>query len=262
MLDGTRHRVDDSASMSGVAIVTGAAKGLGRAYVLALGRAGWSVVAADVADPRPVADEVAAGGGAALPVVVDVSDERSVESLVQATEERFGRVDALVNNAAIFTSIEKKPFDELTVAEWDRMFEVNVRGTWLCCRAVAPAMKAARSGRIVNVSSMTVPAGVPLFLHYVSSKAAIVGLTRALARELGEWGVTVNAIAPDYVPHDAAYAGRQPEMADAIARQRCFQRDMTPDDLVGTLLYLLGPGSEFVTGQTLFVNGGRLFAGV
>jgi 3-oxoacyl-[acyl-carrier protein] reductase len=248
--------------MSGVVIVTGGAKGLGRAYARALAADGWSVAVADVLDPAPVAAEIVGDGGTAEPVVVDVSDERSTEDLAATTLERFGRIDALVNNAAIFTSIEKKPWDELTVPEWDRMFEVNVRGTWLCCKAVAPAMKAAHGGRIVNVSSMTVPAGVPLFLHYVASKAAIVGLTRALARELGDFGICVNAIAPDYVPHDAAYASRQPEMAEAIARQRCFPRDMTADDLVGTLRYLVGPGSAFVTGQTLYVNGGRLFSGV
>jgi 3-oxoacyl-[acyl-carrier protein] reductase len=248
--------------MSGVAIVTGGAKGLGETYARALAADGWSVVVGDVLDPAAVTDEIAAAGGQAEAVLVDVSDERSTRALAARALERFGRIDALVNNAAIFTSIEKKPWDELTVAEWDRMFEVNVRGTWLCCKAVAPAMQRARSGRIVNVSSMTVPGGVPLFLHYVSSKAAIVGLTRALARELGEWGICVNAIAPDYVPHDAEYAGRQPEMAELIARQRCFQRDMTADDLVGTLRYLVGPGSAFVTGQTLFVNGGRLFSGI
>jgi 3-oxoacyl-[acyl-carrier protein] reductase len=248
--------------MSGVAIVTGAAKGLGRTYALALAADGWSVVAADILDVEPVADEVTAAGGTALSVSVDVSDEQATVELAHAALERFGRIDVLVNNAAIFTSIEKKPFDELTVGEWDRMFEVNVRGTWLACKAVAPAMKEARAGRIVNVSSMTVPSGVPLFLHYVASKGAIVGLTRALARELGDFGISVNAIAPDYVPHDADYAGRQPEMSAAIARQRCFQRDMTADDLVGTLQYLVGPGSAFVTGQTLYVNGGRLFSGV
>ena len=201
-------------------------------------------------------------GGTAFGVPTDVADAPSTEALASATLDRFGRVDVLVNNAAIFTSIEKKPFDELTVDEWDRMFAVNVRGTWLCCKAVAPSMKRAGTGRIVNVSSMTVPGGIPLFLHYVSSKAAIVGLTRALARELGEWGISVNAIAPDYVPHDAAYAAQQPDMAATFARQRCFQRDMTADDLVGTLLYLVGPGAAFVTGQTLYVNGGRLFSGV
>ena len=248
--------------MPGVAIVTGAAKGLGRAYALALASDGWSVVAADVLETSAVVSQIEQAGGKALAVSADVADEGAVDGLATATLERFGRIDALVNNAAIFTSIEKKPFDELTVAEWDRMFEVNVRGTWLCCRAVAPAMKQAGAGRIVNVSSMTVPSGIPHFLHYVSSKAAIVGLTRALARELGEWGICVNAVAPDYVPHDADYAGRQPDMADAIARQRAFQRDMTADDLVGTLLHLVGPGSAFVTGQTLYVNGGRLFSGV
>jgi 3-oxoacyl-[acyl-carrier protein] reductase len=248
--------------MPGAAIVTGAAKGLGRAYALALADAGWPVVAADVLDAEPVAGEITTRGGRAVAVHADVSDETSVDKLVAATLQRFGTIEALVNNAAIFTSIEKKPFDQLTVDEWDRMFAVNVRGTWLCCRAAAPSMKEAGGGRIVNVSSMTVPGGVPLFLHYVASKAAIVGLTRALARELGEWGICVNAIAPDYVPHDPAYTAQQPEMAATIASQRCFRRDMTADDLVGTLLYLVGPGAAFVTGQTLYVNGGRLFSGV
>lgn len=248
--------------MAGVAIVTGAAKGLGRAYATALAADGWSVTAADLLDTGDLVAEIESAGGAAIGVTVDVSDEAAVQAVVAETLERFGAVDALVNNAAIFTSIEKKAFDELTVAEWDRMFEVNVRGTWLCCKAVASPMKAARAGRIVNVSSMTVPSGIPHFLHYVSSKAAIVGLTRALARELGEWGICVNALAPDYVPHDADYAGRQPEMAEVIARQRAFPRDMTAEDLVGTLRYLVGPGSAFVTGQTFYVNGGRLFSGV
>jgi len=245
-----------------VAIVTGAAKGLGRTYALALAEDGWTVVAADVLDAGPVVDEITAAGSSAHAIEVDVSDEHAAERLAAQTLDRFGRIDVLVNNAAIFTSIRKKPFDELTVEEWDRMFAVNVRGTWLCAKAVTPAMKDARAGRIVNVTSTTVPGGVPLFLHYVASKAAIVGLTRALARELGEWGICVNAIAPDYVPHDAEYAAQQPEMAATLARQRCFQRDMTPDDLVGTLRYLVDPGSAFVTGQVLYVNGGRLFSGV
>jgi 3-oxoacyl-[acyl-carrier protein] reductase len=251
--------IDPVSGEQRVAIVTGAAGGLGRTYALALAREGWHVAVADVADPAPVAAEIEAGGASALAVVTDVSDEAATEALAAAALERFGRIDALVNNAAIFASIVKKPFDELTVEEWDRLFAVNVRGTWLCCKAVAPELKARRAGRIVNVSSMTVPGGIPLFLHYVASKAAIVGLTRALARELGEWGIAVNTISPDYVPHDPEYAGRQPEMAGILAAQRCFKRDLEPDDLVGTLLYLLGPGSAFVTGQNLFVNGGRLF---
>jgi 3-oxoacyl-[acyl-carrier protein] reductase len=243
-----------------VAIVTGAAKGIGRAYALGLADAGYAVVVADIADSTRVVAEVEATGGVALGVTVDVSDRASADAMAQAALDEFGRIDALVNNAAIFSSIRKKPFDELTVEEWDEVFAVNVRGTWLCSRAVAPAMKERRYGKIINVSSMTVPSGIPFFLHYVSSKAAIVGLTRALARELGEWNIAVNTVSPDYIPHDPEYAGRQPEMAGLIAGQRAFKRDQVPEDMVGTVLYLLGPGSDFVTGQNIFVNGGRLFS--
>lgn len=245
---------------SRVAIVTGAARGIGRAYASGLAREGFDVVLADVADVSDVAADVAKLGGTALELRVDVSDPASTEAMARATLERFGRIDALVNNAAYFSQIHKQPFEEIPVAEWDDVFAVNVRGSWLCVCAVAPAMKAQRSGKIVNTSSMTVPSGIPYFLHYVASKAAIVGMTRALARELGEWNIAVNTISPDYIPHDVDYAGRQPEMAAAIAAQRCFQRDQVPDDLVGTLLYLLGSGADFVTGQNILVNGGRLFS--
>jgi 3-oxoacyl-[acyl-carrier protein] reductase len=179
--------------------------------------------------------------------------------MARAALGAYGRIDVLVNNAGYFTQIVKKPFEELTVEEWDLCFAVNVRGTWLATRAVVPAMKEQRYGKIVNTSSMTVPSGIPGFLHYVASKAAIVGLTRALARELGEWNICVNTITPDYIPHDDEYASRQPEMAPLLAQQRAFKRDQVPEDMVGTLLYLAGPGSDFVTGQNLWVNGGRLF---
>ena len=232
-----------------VAIVTGGARGLGLAYVEGLQTAGFDVVVADLR-------ETDAGD---VSLRVDVSDRRSTEAMAAAVVERFGRIDVLLNNAGYFTEIVKKPFEELTVEEWDHAFAVNVRGTWLCCRAVAPTMKAQRSGKIVNTSSMTVPSGIPGFLHYVASKSAIVGLTRALARELGDWGIAVNTISPDYVPHDAEYAGRQPEMAAFIANQRAFKRDEVADDLVGTVLFLAGHGSDFITGQDLWVNGGRLF---
>jgi len=232
-----------------VAIVTGGARGLGLAYVGGLREAGFDVVVADQSESD-------AGD---LNVQVDVADRASTEAMAAAVLERFGRIDVLINNAGYFTHIVKKPFEELTVEEWDLAFSVNVRGTWLCCRAVAPAMKAQRSGKIVNTSSMTVPSGIPGFLHYVASKSAIVGLTRALARELGDWGICVNTISPDYVPHDAEYAGRQPEMAALLAGQRAFKRDEVPEDLVGTVLFLAGHGSDFVTGQDLWVNGGRLF---
>jgi 3-oxoacyl-[acyl-carrier protein] reductase len=232
-----------------VVIVTGGARGLGAAYVRGLKGAGYSVVVADLNE----------SGEGDVYVRVDVSDPDSCNAMAEAVLDRFGRVDVLVNNAGYFTQIVKKPFEELTVEEWDHCFAVNVRGTWLATRAVVPAMKARRYGKIINTSSMTVPSGFPGFLHYVSSKAAIVGFTRALARELGEWNICVNTITPDYIPHDEEYAARQPEVAGVIAQQRAFKRDQVPQDMLGTILYLAGHGSDFVTGQNLWVNGGRLF---
>lgn len=232
-----------------VAIVTGGAGGLGAAYVRGLSAEGWDVVVADVAET----------GRGDLFVRTDVADAASTEALAATTLARFGRIDALVNNAAVYSSIVKRPFEEIPVDEWDEVFRVNVRGAWLCARAVAPAMRERRRGKIVNVASMTVPTAPPGFAHYVASKAAVVGLTRALARELGPDGICVNTLTPDYVAFDRDYDNRQPEMAAALAAQRVFARELTPDDLVGTLLWLVGPGSDFVTGQDVWVNGGRLF---
>lgn len=235
--------------MSGVVVVTGSASGLGRTYSRALSDAGWTVVGADLRQTEDVA----------LSVVTDVSDRRQTERLAEAALERFGRIDALVNNAAYYTPIVKRPFEEIDDEEWSKVFDVNVRGAWLCARAVAPAMRRQRQGKIVNVSSMTVPTAPPGFAHYVASKAAIVGLTRALARELGEDGICVNTLTPDYIAFDRDYDNRQLEMADALAAQRIFARTQAPEDMIGTLLFLLGPGSDFVTGQNIWVNGGRAF---
>jgi 3-oxoacyl-[acyl-carrier protein] reductase len=232
-----------------VAIVTGGAGGLGAAYVRGLSDDGWDVVVADLAETD----------ACDLFVRTDVADAAATEALAAATLERFGRIDALVNNAAVYSSIVKRPFEEIPVDEWDAVFRVNVRGAWLCARAVAPAMRRQGRGKIVNVSSMTVPTAPPGFAHYVASKAAIVGLTRALARELGPDGLCVNTLTPDYVAFDRDYDNRQPEMAPALAAQRVFARELEPEDLVGTLLWLVGPGSDSVTGQDVWVNGGRLF---
>jgi 3-oxoacyl-[acyl-carrier protein] reductase len=235
--------------MSGVVIVTGSASGLGRTYCRELAAAGWTVVGADLAETEDVA----------LSVVTDVSDRAQTERLAEEALERFGRIDALVNNAAYYTAIVKRPFEEIDDDEWTKVFDVNVRGAWLCARAVAPAMRRQGYGKIVNVSSMTVPTAPPGFAHYVASKAAIVGLTRALARELGEDGISVNTLTPDYIAFDRDYDNRQLEMADALAAQRIFSRAQAPEDMVGALLFLLGPGSDFVTGQNIWVNGGRAF---
>jgi 3-oxoacyl-[acyl-carrier protein] reductase len=235
--------------VSGVVVVTGSASGLGRTYCLELAAAGWTVVGADLRETDDVA----------LSVVTDVADRGQTERLAAATLDAFGRIDALVNNAAYYTAIVKRPFEEIDDDEWDTVFAVNVRGAWLCARAVAPAMRRQGRGKIVNVSSTTVPTAPPGFAHYVASKAAIVGLTRALARELGADGICVNTLTPDYIAFDREYDNRQPEMAGALAAQRVFARKGVPEDVVGTLLFLLGPGSDFVTGQNISVNGGRVF---
>lgn len=235
--------------MSDVVIVTGAAAGLGAVYCRELAAAGYAVVGADI---EPVED-------VDLAVRVDVTDRASTEQLAAAVLERFGRIDALVNNAAVYSTIVKKPFEEIADDEWDRVLAVNVKGAWLCTRAVAPAMRRQGRGKVVNVSSTTVPTAPPGFAHYVASKAAIVGLTRALARELGTDGICVNTLTPDYIAFDRDYDNRQPEMAPALAAQRILSREQAPEDMVGALLFLLGPGSDFVTGQNISVNGGRVF---
>ena len=236
--------------MSDAVVVTGAASGLGAVYCRELAAAGYTVVGADLA---PVDD-------VDLAVEVDVTDRASTEELARHVVERFGRIDALVNNAAVYSTIVKKPFEEISDDEWDRVLAVNVKGAWLCARAVAPAMRRQGRGKIVNVSSTTVPTAPPGFAHYVASKAAIVGLTRALARELGADGICVNTLTPDYIAFDRDYDNRQPEMASTLAAQRIFAREQTPEDMVGALLFLLGPGSDFVTGQNISVNGGRAFS--
>jgi 3-oxoacyl-[acyl-carrier protein] reductase len=235
--------------VSGVVIVTGAASGLGAVYCRELAAAGYTVVGADVV---PV-------DGVELAVETDVTDRASTERLAERVLERFDRIDALVNNAAVYSTIVKRPFEEIPGDEWDRVMEVNVKGAWLCARAVAPAMRRQGRGKIVNVSSMTVPTAPAGFAHYVASKAAIVGLTRALARELGPDGICVNTLTPDYIAFDRDYDNRQPDMAPALAAQRILAREQTAEDMVGTLLYLIGPGSDFVTGQNVWVNGGRAF---
>jgi 3-oxoacyl-[acyl-carrier protein] reductase len=235
--------------VSDVVIVTGAASGLGAVYCRELSAAGYTVVGADVA----------ALEGLDLAVEVDVTDRASTERLAEQVLGRFGRIDALVNNAAVYSTIVKKPFEEISDEEWDRVLAVNVKGAWLCTRAVAPAMRRQGRGKVVNVSSMTVPTAPPGFAHYVASKAAIVGLTRALARELGPDGICVNTLTPDYIALDRDYDKRQPEMAPTLASQRIFAREQVPEDMVGALLFLVGRGSDFVTGQNIWVNGGRAF---
>jgi NAD(P)-dependent dehydrogenase (short-subunit alcohol dehydrogenase family) len=241
-----------------VAIVTGGARGLGRAYCLALAEAGAKVVAADVLDAAPVVAEIGRAGGSALAVSTDVSDEEQTQAMAAAVVSAYGQIDVLVNNAGMFSDTSRGPFDELTVEEWDRCFAVNVRGVWLCIKAVVPAMRSRNYGKIVNISSNTIYKGTYGFLHYVSSKSALVGLTRALARELGDYGIRVNTVSPDLVP-DPTLRPTDPRADEVAVAARCLKRTMTPEDMVGTIVYFASPASDFVTGQHLLVNGGVHF---
>jgi len=246
-----------------VAIVTGGGHGLGKHYAAAYVAEGASVVIAeiDAAAGAAAAEELVAEGGRALAIPTDVSDEASVRAMVTQAIGEFGKVDILVNNAAIFASIPVKqgPFEEIPIDEWDRLFEVNVRGTWLCCREVIPNMRARGYGKIINVSSGTASKGVTNMLHYVASKAAVEGMTRALAREVGATaGICINAVAPGNTESEPRMAGLTPEARAMALRDRIFQRAEKPEDLVGTVLFLSSPESDFITGQTIHVDGGSV----
>ena len=244
-----------------VAVITGGAQGIGFAYARRFLAEGASVVLADTAD-APVAAEKLAAPGRTLGVRTDVSDIASVRAIVDATLKRFGRIDVLVNNAAVFSTLKPQPFDEIPETEWDRVMAVNVKGVWNCVRAVAPTMRTQGSGRIINVASAIVAKGTAMLLHYVTSKGAVVAMTRALARELGPSGITVNAVAPGLILSDTVQAN--PDIsafqADAVMRVRSLKREAFPEDVEGTVVFLASDDSAFMSGQTLIVDGGSVFS--
>jgi NAD(P)-dependent dehydrogenase (short-subunit alcohol dehydrogenase family) len=244
-----------------VAVITGGAAGIGFAYAKRFLAEGARVVVADIADPRPAVDKLDTGGRA-LAVSTDVSDAASVRAMVAATLARFGRIDVLVNNAAVFATLKPQRFDEIPEAEWDRVMAVNVKGVWNCARAVAPAMRAQGGGRIVNVASAIVAKGTALLLHYVTSKGAVVAMTRALARELGPDRITVNAGGAG--AHPQRHRAGQPRSHGVPGRGNhaspIAQREAFPDDVEGTVVFLASDDSAFMSGQTLIVDGGSVFS--
>jgi NAD(P)-dependent dehydrogenase (short-subunit alcohol dehydrogenase family) len=244
-----------------VAVITGGAGGIGFAFARRLLAEGARVAIADVGDAIAAADKLEAADRA-LGVPTDVSNMSAVRAMVDAAVARFGRIDVLVNNAAVFATLEPRPFDQIPDAEWERVMAVNVRGVWNCARAVAPIMRAQGGGRIVNVASAIVAKGTALLLHYVTSKGAVVAMTRALARELGPDRITVNAIAPGLILSEAVQANSALTgfQLDAVMQARSIRREAFPDDLEGTLLFLAGDDSAFMSGQTLIVDGGSVFS--
>ena len=230
-------------------VVTGAATGIGQAFALGCAAQGANVVVADMNPADETVAAIEAAGGRALAVRVDVADNESVLAMARAAVERFGRIDGLINNAAYFREVKLTPFEELDPAQWDRIFAVNVKGVWQCCKAVMPAMREQRRGAIVNIASVVAVAGQPGYLHYVGSKG--------VAKECGAHNVRVNVIAPGFVITDAT-RNRPIEWQQSFLKARALSREQKPDDLVGTALYLLSDLAAFVSGQTLVVDGGHI----
>ena len=244
-----------------VAIVTGGAMGIGRAIVEALLAEGANVVIADRDGAEQAAQALDNAQNSLVGVACDVSSQRDTEAMASAALEAFGRIDVLVNNAGVYSSLELKPFEDLDIDEWRRVLEVNVIGQAMATRAVVPAMRRQGGGSIVNLSSGTPFKGVPFMLHYVASKGAVNAMTKALAKELGGADIRVNAVAPGFTLSDGVLKNpHQLEKLQEISRQaRVIQRDQHPDDIVGAVIYFASQDSAFVTGQTLVVDGGAYF---
>ena len=231
-----------------VAIVTGGSQGIGAAIADALAAAGATVLIGDLEPPE---------GG----IRADVSSEDDVAAMVEETLGRHGRIDILVNNAGLYASLAMRPFDEIPLDEWRQVMDVNVASMFLTCRAVVPAMREQGGGKIVNISSGTPFRGVPFLLHYVTSKGAIVAFTRALAKELGKDGIHVNCVAPGFTMTEGVEAHPEvvEKLRDVSVAARTIQRDQVPEDVAGAVVFLCSPAADFITGQTMVIDGGQYF---
>lgn len=239
-------------------LITGAGQGIGRAYAHAFAQKGAAVVIADLnpVSGAAVAAEITAAGGRAISTVTDVSDEDSTKAMAEAAIAAFGRIDVLINNAALFSTLTLTPFDEIPVADWDRMFAINSRGVFLCAQAVAPAMKAQRYGKIINMSSVVVDTGRPGYAHYVASKAAVVGLTRVLATELGPWDINVNAISPHGIATEIPRKTITEDQWAGVIASQAIRKKGSVGDMVGIALFLASDESRYISGQTIGLNAG------
>lgn len=243
-----------------VVLVTGSGQGIGRELARQFAAAGAIAVIADLslANSESVAKEIAEAGGRSLALSVDVSSKGSVDAMVAAVEKEFGRIDVLVNNASLFSALVKRPFDEIPEAEWQKVMNVNVNGVFFCAAAAAPGMRDRGFGRIINISSASVHRGTKNYLHYVTSKSALIGMTNSLARELGPFGVTANCIRPGTVATEVAE--RKASLTQEILQRnidlQCIPRTIVPSDLVGITMFLASPAASFITGQTIACDGG------
>jgi len=244
-----------------VVVVTGGGRGLGRAYCEAMAREGAAVVAGDIRDTGETVATIEAAGGHAIGVKLDVADMNSCQVLADRAVEAFGRIDVLVNNAALYGDISGGRFDQLGEDQWDRVMAVNVKGIWNCCKACVPSMRQGGGGSIVNISSLAATYGMPFALDYATSKAAVIGMTRSLARELGRDWIRVNAVGPSAVLTEGTdeFMGEKRDKAlQVIAAGQALQSNLTTDDMVGTIIFLASDAAKFITGQTVMVDGGSV----
>ena len=240
-----------------VVLITGAAGGLGRAFALAFAKLGAKVAVADLNTEGTEETAKACTGDMNIAVTVNVANENSTKQAVQKVIEKYGRIDILINNAAIYATLERKPFYEIEEAEWDKVMNVNLKGTWLMSKAVVATMRQT-GGKIINISSATVMSGSPNWSHYVASKAGVIGLTRTMAKELGDFNINVNAVAPGFTLTDASL-GLMQNAANYGVERGAIKRPSSAEDIVGTVIYLASSASDFVTGQTIIVDGGKQF---
>lgn len=245
-----------------VAIVTGSARGLGRAYAEALAAEGAAVLACDINDCNDTVSAIVAQGGKAAGTVTDITDMDSCVAMVELAVAEFGGVDILVNNAALYGGLQGARFEQLDEAQWDAVMNVNVKGLWQCCKAVVGPMRTRGGGSIINISSLAAVYGLPYGMDYAASKAAVIGMTRVMARELGKDNIRANAVAPSAVMTEGTeeFFGEKFEKAkQVIASGQLIQRNLETQDLTGTIVYLASDNSAFVTGQTHMVDGGSWF---
>ena len=244
-----------------VVAITGAARGLGQEFARALAADGARIVAGDINDCADTLDLVREAGPEGVGVKLDVTDVASTRAMVEAGLAAFGQIDALINNAALYGALHGGRFDQIDEAEWDAAMAVNVKGIWNCCKAAVPAMRKAGGGSIVNIASLAATYGMPYGLHYTTSKAAVIGLTRGLARELGRDRIRVNALAPSAVITEGTrefFGDKLDRALEAVKAGQTIQRNLMPSDLVGAVMWLVSDASGFVTGQTIAVDGGTV----
>ena len=245
-----------------VVIVTGAARGLGQEYARHFARLGANVAVNDLRDCSETLKIIEQESGAGIACTTDVTSAASTREMAAAVVERFGRIDVLVNNAALYGSLTFAPLHKLDEAEWDAAMNVNVKGIWQCCKAVLPAMKEQDGGSIINITSLAAIYGMPNGLHYTASKAAVIGATRGMARELGRYNIRVNAVAPNVVNTDATgevFGDKREKIVEVTLSQQAIRKPLETEDIVGAVLFLGSDHSKLTTGQTIMVDGGTVF---